>query len=153
MVCEQENRWTACDLTGLTIWLFNWTTSLSPFVCLLCVYSPFLLFVFLFSSSPSSSSLASCANCCHTSVSPPAGVRLVKSGGCGGSSQSCKWGSSPGWPRHSIVQVRKPATLPTTTTTNSGGRDRSCVPTGTDTNQTLHFHSREKKGACEGLDM
>lgn len=53
-------------------------------------------------------------NNCHTfSLSPPAGVWLVKSGGCWRSSQSCKWGSPPGWPRHTVVQVRKPATLPT----------------------------------------
>lgn len=47
------------------------------------------------------------------SLSPPAGVWLLKSGGCWGSSQSRKRGSPPGWPRHSVVQVRKPATLPT----------------------------------------
>lgn len=53
-------------------------------------------------------------NNCHTfSLSPPAGVWLVKSGGCWRSSQSCKWGSPPGWPRHTVVQVRKPAMLPT----------------------------------------
>lgn len=46
------------------------------------------------------------------SLSPPAGAWLVISGGCWGSSQSCKWGSPTGWPRHSVVQVRKPATLP-----------------------------------------
>lgn len=32
---------------------------------------------------------------------------LFLSGGCWGSSQSCKRGSPPGWPRHSVVQVRK----------------------------------------------
>lgn len=52
-------------------------------------------------------------NCPTFSLTPPAGVWLVKSGGCWGSSQSCKWGPPPGWPRHSVVQVRKPATLPT----------------------------------------
>lgn len=58
--------------------------------------------------------LLPCVNNCHTfSLSPPAGVWLVKSGGCWWSSQSCKWGSPPGWPRHTVVQVRKPAVLPT----------------------------------------
>lgn len=58
--------------------------------------------------------LLPCVNNCHTfSLSPPAGVWLVKSGGCWWSSESCKWGSPPGWPRHTVVQVRKPAVLPT----------------------------------------
>lgn len=58
--------------------------------------------------------LLPCVTNCHTfSLSPPAGVWLVKSGGCWRSSQSCKWGSPPGWPRHTVLQVRKPAVLPT----------------------------------------
>lgn len=82
-------------------------------VCLFVFYFFFPLhpsfYFFLILSSP-----APCVNYCHTfSLSPPAGVGLVISGGCWGSSQSCKWGSPPGWPRHTVVQVRKPATLPT----------------------------------------
>lgn len=87
--------------------------SLSPCVFAVCLSvllfpSPFLPF-FLIPSFP-----APCANNCHpVSVSPPAGVWLVISGGRWGSSQSRKWGSPPGWPRHSFVQVRKQAALPT----------------------------------------
>lgn len=92
--------------------------SLSPLcVCCLSVCLCFLFYPlhpsFFFSSYPLLS-CPPCANNCHTpSLSPPAGSWLVISGGCWGSSQSCKRGSPPGWPRHSVLQVRKQATLPT----------------------------------------
>lgn len=86
----------------------------SPFVCWSLFSSspsppPTLLFSFLTSPLPP----LTCDFSAARSLSPPAGVWLQKSGGCWGSSQSCKRGSPPGWPRHSVVQVRKPATSPT----------------------------------------
>ena len=53
---------------------------------------------------------------------------VVISGGCWGSGPSCKWGSPPGWPRHSVVQVSKPVTLPTK---QWWERQGPCVLTGT----------------------
>ena len=89
---------------------------LSMFSFPLFIPSPSLLFYF--SSSPLLPPTLR-KNYRTLSLAPPAGVWSVKSGGCWGSSQSCKWGSPPGWPRHTVVQVRKPATL----LTNSSGRE------------------------------
>lgn len=104
------------DHCALLIFLKLKQLSLSPHVTPI-VYVSFIFdfilsilpVLFLILPSPPSP----CDQLPHFLSHPPAGVWLVKSGGCWGSSQSCKWGPPPGWPRHSVVQVRKPATLPT----------------------------------------
>ena len=101
------------DHTGLIVVLFFFSLPFYVFsVCVLLSYP-----------------LLSCANNCPTSsLSPPAGAWLVKSGGRWGSAQSFKRGSPAGWPRHTVVQVRKPATF---TTKQSWERWGVCVPSVT----------------------
>lgn len=118
---EQENRWPIIpsDHTGPIIVSSHLPGTetivslplclhrLSVFILVLVLSIFSLLFSFLTSPLPPPP-----CDLLPRALSPPCWW-LVKSGGCWGSSQSCKWGSSPGWPRHSVVQVRKPATLPT----------------------------------------
>lgn len=120
--------WTGEQITNHSLWSYRtdhcallisqklkWL-SLSPYVFTLCLF----IFVFVLSIPPfffiphlSSAAPDVRHPAARSPLPPPAGVWLLKPGGCWGSSQSCKWGSPPGWPRHSVVQVRKPATLPT----------------------------------------
>lgn len=81
---------------------------LSPYVCLSFLISPSLPFL----PSSLSCSYPAVRTTATSPLSPPAGVWLVIPVGCWGSSQSCQWGSPPGWPRHTVVQVRKQATQP-----------------------------------------
>lgn len=151
MVCEQENRSRSCDRPGLTVLLFTSpktepVLSLPLYVCCVSTSSVYILsippfcvcFVFFLPSF-----ILSCVLCKllpHLCLAPCWCVLI--SGGCGGSSQSCKWGSPPGWPRHSVVQVRKPATFPTTIKTVVGEMG-AVYQLGL--TQVGHTNSREKK--------
>lgn len=148
--CEKENRWDhRTDHCALLISLSPYVFAVCPSVCVFLFYP---LHPSLFFSHPLLLSCPPCANNCHTSsLSPPAGVCLVISGGCWGSSQSFKWGSPPGRPRHTVVQVRKPAaTLQTKKI--SGGRDKGCVyQLGRDilallSQETVYFTLEKGKG-------
>lgn len=108
--------WTGEHATNQTLWPFTQDWSLCS------VHLPdtetwcCLLFVFCFHPSffpphPLISRPSSERPPRLRSLSPPAAVRLVKSGDGRGSGQSRKWGSPPGWPRHTVFQVRKTCNL------------------------------------------